>query len=84
MPLIGRLLTIVMALGAMTYVYIDHLNQVTALRLEIPELNKELCHLTEENRCLEFEAAHFASPDHLLELIEQPTFSHLKYAQGQR
>lgn len=61
------------------YLTFEYQNQLTSVRLEIPETEKKLAHLIEENRRLTFESDRFESPSHLLELARHPHYSHLKF-----
>lgn len=65
--------------AAFLFLYIEKLNQLTALRLEIPLVSKEVKDLQEENRRLQYEIDQFESPLHLMEMLKKPEFSHLKY-----
>lgn len=66
-------------LAASIYFYIDRQNLVTSERLKIPLLKKQLKEIDEKNARLSFEIERFESPAHLIELSEQPEFSHLKH-----
>ena len=59
--------------------YIEKQNQLTELRLEIPNIMKELKRIQEENIHLQYEINQFESPVHLMELSRKPEYSHLKY-----
>lgn len=61
------------------FIYIDTLNQVTELRLAIPDIAKNVKDITEENNRLRYEIDNFESPLHLMELALKPEFSHLKH-----
>ena len=61
------------------YFYIDKHNELTGLRLEIPELAKELKEIQEQNIRFKYEINQFESPIHLLELAQKPEFGYLKY-----
>ena len=63
----------------MLYLYIDKQNRLTELRRRIPELEKEVRYLQDENIRLKYEIDQFESPVHLMELAEKPEFGHLKY-----
>lgn len=65
--------------GITLFLYIDKLNALTELRLEIPALAKEVKQIQEENIRLRYEIDQFESPIHLMELARKPEFSHLKY-----
>lgn len=68
----------VAAASVAIYVYIDAQNALTEVKLMIPQVQKELHELKEENKRLRFEAAQFESPEHLMQLSRKPEFSHLK------
>jgi hypothetical protein len=61
------------------YFYIDKQNDLTELRLAVPELAKEVKLIQEENIRLQYEIDHFESPIHLMELARKAEFGHLKY-----
>lgn len=65
--------------GVCLYVYIDHQNDVTELRLAIPVLEKEVKRIQEENTQLQYEIDLIENPIHLMDLVRQPEFSYLKY-----
>lgn len=64
--------------GALLW-YIDRLNDLTRLRLEIPQHMKDLKALQEENEALQYEIDRFESPIYLMELLKKPEYSHLKF-----
>lgn len=61
------------------YAYIDRQNDLTELRLQFPQLAKEVKGIQEENNRLYYEIDRFESPIHLLELSRKPEFGHLKH-----
>lgn len=63
----------------MLYAYIDKQNSLTELRRTIPEVEKEVRYMQEENTQLRYAIDQFESPVHLMELARQPEFGHLKY-----
>ena len=65
--------------GGALLLYIDRLNDLTRLRLEIPVHLKELKTLREENQRLQYEIDQFESPLYLMELLKKPEFSNLKF-----
>lgn len=67
-----------LAVAFCIYLYIDTRNGLTEVKLQIPEVEKELKELKESNQRLMFEIARFESPAHLMELSKKPEFSHLK------
>lgn len=54
-------------------------NEITAFRLQIPELTKEVKVLVEENTRLRFEKEQFESPENLLKIASTPAFSSLHF-----
>jgi len=74
-----RFILIVFAISAAAYSYIDRQNQLTALRRKIPDLQKKLRKVREDNTRLQYEIDTFESPVHLMELARKPEFGHLKY-----
>lgn len=78
MRLLVRLLLCVLAGALGIYLYMDAHNALTEVRLAIPQVQKELRELREENKRLAFEVAKFESPDHLMQLARKPEYSHLK------
>ncbi|MFN4173543.1 MAG: hypothetical protein ACK4HV_00355 [Parachlamydiaceae bacterium] len=72
----------IIATGGFMLLYIEKINQLTALRLELPQLEKELKELEEENKRLRFEINQFESPLYLMELLKKPEFSHLRFPQS--
>lgn len=74
----GLLICIVSA-GMALYSYIDKTNELTELRMTIPQISKTVKKLQEENTRLKYEVDQFESPLHLMELQRKPEFSHLKF-----
>lgn len=65
--------------GITLFSYIEKQNELTELRLAIPALNKKVMALREENTRLTYEIERFESPLNLMELMQKPEFTHLKY-----
>ncbi|CDZ79550.1 hypothetical protein BN1013_00044 [Candidatus Rubidus massiliensis] len=74
-----KAITCIFTISILLYFYINRLNDITELKLSIPQLNKELKSIQEENNRLRYEIEQFESPVHLMELHRKPEFSHLKY-----
>jgi hypothetical protein len=74
-----RILICIVVMGAFLYAYILKQNVITELRLQIPMVARELEAIKQENVRLQFEIDQFESPQHLMELSNQPQFSHLKH-----
>lgn len=79
MRVLTHLLICILFTGGLLYKYIDHLNEVTELKLRIPALLKELKEINEKNLELQYEIEQFESPLHLMELARKPEFGYLKY-----
>ncbi len=67
--------------GAFLFFYIEKENGLIELRLTIPKVQKEVKILEEENQRLQYAIDIFESPVHLMQLLRQPEFGHLKYPQ---
>lgn len=65
--------------GIALFFHIEKQNDVTKLRLAIPQLAKEVADLQEENVRLQYQIDQFESPLHLIELMRSPEYSHLKF-----
>ena len=69
----------IFAFGLTLFFHIDKSNELTTLRLAIPQIEKEVKKLKLENEKLKYQIEQFESPIHLLELSKKPEYSHLKY-----
>lgn len=78
-PLLLRLLVCVFILGLSMYVYIARQNEITELRIALPDLTDEIRISEEKNLRLQYEIDRFESPLRLLELSRKPEFRHLKH-----
>ncbi len=79
MVFISRVFFCIFCAGLALYLYIDGLNELTELRLLIPQLEKQLHHGTEELARLQYEIDQFESPIHLMELLRHPEFRYLHH-----
>lgn len=77
---VTRLLFILIVCGAFLYVYLEKLNAITSLQLEIPAVKRELMLIEEENTHLAYQRDMYKDPMHLMAFLDQPEFSHLKFA----
>lgn len=75
----ARLLICIFFVGLILYKYIDKLNELTELQLNIPQIAKEVKEIKEKNLELQYEIEQFESPIHLMELSRKPEFGHLKH-----
>jgi cell division protein FtsB len=74
-----RLSICLLVIWTTLFFYIDENNELTELRRLIPELEKEVKALEEDNIRLTFEIEQFENPSYLMELARKPEYSHLKY-----
>ncbi len=65
--------------GFCLYSYLETQNQVTHLKIKLPEVEKELKLIQEENRRLAYQIDQFENPAHLIELAHFPEYAHLKH-----
>ncbi|MDX8430297.1 MAG: hypothetical protein SNF33_00575 [Candidatus Algichlamydia australiensis] len=68
-------------LSGMVASYLIKQNEVTAARVEIPKISKEIKQLKEELRSMQYEVDVLENPERLLELARQSEYSHLKFPQ---
>lgn len=68
----------ILGAGLFLYASINKQNALTELRLQIPQLAKEVKTIQEDNERLRYEIDQFESPIHLMELSRKPEFGHLK------
>ncbi|MFQ5728933.1 MAG: hypothetical protein ACE5GN_01045 [Waddliaceae bacterium] len=74
-----RIFICIFAAALTLYIHINKNNDLTAVQLAIPELEKDVRALHLKNERLQYEIDQFESPIHLMELLKKPEFSHLKY-----
>ncbi|MDE3045957.1 MAG: hypothetical protein KGJ02_04870 [Verrucomicrobiota bacterium] len=77
--LLGRLGICVGVFGVCLFSYLERQTQVTHLKIQLPELEREIGVIREETRRLSYEIERFESPGHLIEMAHRPEFSHLKH-----
>lgn len=77
--LLFRLFLCIVILGSFLYLYIEKQNAITKLRLEIPQLAKEVQTIDQEIIRLRFEKELFENPLHLMEIARCPEYRHLKH-----
>lgn len=61
------------------YSYLDTQNALTHLKIKIPQIEKEIQLIREENSRLAYEVGQFENPTNLIELAARPEYSHLKH-----
>lgn len=67
------------AIGFSLYGHIEKQNQITSLRIQLPENVRALKSLQEDNTRLRYEIEQFESPEHLIELARHQEYSHLHH-----
>ena len=77
--LIIRIIICLIVFGFCLYSYIDKQNELTGLKIELPQLVKEIKGLNEEIQKMRYEIDQFESPAHLMQLVKYPEYSHLKH-----
>lgn len=65
--------------GLCLYSYLNTQNELTHLKIQLPEVEKEIRLIREESRRLAFEVDRFENPAHLIELAHHPEYSHLRH-----
>lgn len=61
------------------YSYLATQTDLTKLKMLLPQKEKEIAMIYEQNRKLGYEIEKFQSPSNLIELARRPEFSHLKH-----
>ena len=61
------------------YSYQNKQNELTHLKIQLPELAAEVQSIREGNRLLQYEIEKRYSPDRLIELAHHPEFGHLRH-----
>ena len=74
-----RVAICVTVLGILLFFYLERQNELTQLKIQLPQLEKEIAKLREESKRLRYEVDQFENPSHLIELAHRPEFGHLKY-----
>ena len=77
--LLYRLGFCVAVFGFCLYSYLEMQNRLTQLKIQIPETEREISLVREENRRLSYQIDQFQSPANLIELARLPELSHLKH-----
>jgi hypothetical protein len=74
-----RLLLSLFCFSLFLYSYLDKQNGLTEKRMLIPNLEKEVQAIEEENLRLQYQIDQFENPIHLMQLAQQSEYSHLKH-----
>jgi hypothetical protein len=67
------------SLGCLLFFMIAQQNEITQLRLSIPKLTAKWVELEAENAELMYQISKFEDPAHLLKLLHQPEYAHLRF-----
>ncbi len=65
--------------AALSYTYLDLHNKVMSVAMLIPQERKAIEAVKDENQRLNYQLAMRYSPQHLLDLLQDPAFSHLEF-----
>ena len=78
-----RLLILIVLFGASLFSYIDRENSLTAARLALDPVLREVKTLEEGNAVLSYQLSRFEAPSHLFEIAGEPAYGHLVPAEDQ-
>lgn len=73
-----RIFICIIVTAGFLYLYINKQNSITKLRLDIPQLSYEMEQIKQEIARVQFEVDQFENPTHLMELLRQPEYGHLR------
>lgn len=65
--------------GFSLFSYLNMQNEVTQLKIRLPEVEKEIRLIQEENRRLCYQIEQFENPAHLIDLAHRPEYAHLRH-----
>lgn len=77
--LLIRLGVCVSVFGVLLFFYLEKQNELTHLKIQLPQLEKQIAKTREEISRLRYEVDQFENPTHLIELVHRPEFGHLRY-----
>ena len=77
--LLIRLCICLSVMGVSIYSYLSLQNELTHLKVKLPQMEQELALIEEENQRLSYEVDQFENPSHLIELAHDPAYAHLKH-----
>ena len=76
---LSKILACFLIAALFLFLLIERNNKLTALRIEVPEMKRNLQTALQENERLSFEIEQFENPLHLMELSRRPEFRHLEF-----
>jgi cell division protein FtsB len=65
--------------GLCLYSYLEAQNELTELKMQLPQKEREIALIREEARRLAYQVEQMESPAALIEQARRPEFSHLKH-----
>lgn len=65
--------------GLCLYSYIEKQNELTKMKIELPQLAKQMAELSEDIKKIQYDVKKFENPAYLMQLVRQPEFTHLKH-----
>ena len=77
--LLVKIAVCILGCSLVSYEHIHGLNELTAMRIEIPQIQQEIAKVSEEIDQLQFECLSMENPQHLLYLAKSADFSDLQY-----
>lgn len=66
-------------LGFCLYSYLDAQNDLTQLKMQLPQKEKEIQCIQEEMQRLSYKADKFENPSNLIDLAHKPEYRHLRH-----
>lgn len=66
-------------IGSALFYYLETQNELSTLKMAMPLLAKEIEEIGAHNQRLRFEVECFENPLHLMQLLDQPQFSHMRF-----
>lgn len=66
--------------GVSLYIYLDKLNSQSELKVQVPQIAKEIELIEQDLVNLNYQIESFKNPTHLLNLALRPEFGHLKFS----
>lgn len=77
--LLTKIGCLLLASGVCLYSYFNQQNELTQMKIRLPELEKKVRSVREEAGRLRYEVDRFENPTHLIEIAHSPEYSHLKH-----
>ena len=74
-----KLIICLFVFGVCLYSYINKQNELTALKMELPKLAKDIVDLKEEIKKMQYEVESYENPQYFMDLVRKPQFGYLKH-----